>query len=196
MSTNLITPLVGQGDMDICEQKALNQEGYSKLKRAPFLFLNAHVNNYHEYAKEALEQSTSQVQTKGSELLRTAFFSPENMEIIQKQIILYVYEKSNHMFLIPRQKREWVHMAMLYIFNEYGQNLPFRIKDQIRELNAKVAKEVGPQIISQLEQYVGYIRDISQQPTPIDRPMNVSAAGNRTLPSVMTRVYGDSFWGN
>ena len=74
---------------------------------------------------------------------------------------------------------------MKYIFNKYSKNLPFQIKDQIRELNLKVIESVGPEILSELNQYFGYLKDSQTRPIPMARPHNVSSAGTRTLPSII-----------
>lgn len=170
----------------------LTSRGFNNLQRAPFLYLNAHPNNYNVHMKETLRKTTPDV-PKDYDLLRTAFFSKENIEIINKQLIMYIFHQTEKTFLIPPQREEWLKLPMLYIYNFWSQNLPFKITDQIRELNKKTVLEVGPQIISQLEQYTAYMRDISRPApwVPIDRPVNVSSSGNRTLPSVMTRLRVD-----
>jgi len=168
--------------------RRLNSKGFYQLQRAPWLFWSAHPNSYYSYVRDTLLETRDPYEPEHYDLLRTAFLSDENMEIIQKQTILYIYNQTDRKFAIPRQQRARLKIAMLYIYNFWAQNLPFGITDQIRELNKKVVLEIGPQIISQLEQYIAYIRDISAQPVPHDLPVNMSSKGNRTLPSVMSRL--------
>jgi hypothetical protein len=46
-----------------------------------------------------------------------------------------------------------------------------------------------PDIMTNVKQAYGYLQDISQPLKPIVRPLNVSNAGRKTLPS-MTTVWG------
>ena len=76
---------------------------------------------------------------------------------------------------------------MKYIFNFYAQHLPFKIKDQIIELNNKLVKDLTPILIQNLNSYYKYLKDSRNQSEPNMLPLNVSSAGNKTLPSVTTR---------
>ena len=75
---------------------------------------------------------------------------------------------------------------MKYVFNEYAQHLPFKIKEQIRELNGKVIGIIVPSIMINLESYILYLEDSTTQPKQLELPINVSSSGNKILPSTST----------
>ena len=154
-----------------------------KLGNNPFLFLNEHRNNYFGKLSNSLNEEKKNFE---GYVLEEVFFLEKNIDLIQKQIIMRVYKMSNKKYLIKYQKNEKISIVMKYIFNEYAQHLPFNIKEQIIELNNKVCDIVSKDIIENLEAQEKYIRDSTNQPTLIDRPQNVTSAGNRTLPSVST----------
>lgn len=115
--------------------------------------------------------------------LQTVFFSKENVDLINKQLILAVYRKSNKSFHICPQKEEDLLIIMRYVFIEYAKHLPYEIKEQITELNCKVISEILPTIMSNADQKIGYIRDISTQPIGPPLPVNTKNL-ERTLPSI------------
>ena len=154
-----------------------------KLGNNPFLFLNEHRNNYFGKLNNSLNKEKKNFE---GYILEEVFFLEKNIDLIQKQIIMSVYNISNKKFLIKYQKNEKILIVMKYIFNEYAQHLPFNIKEHIIELNNKVCDIVSKDIIDNLEAQEKYIRDSTNQPNLLDRPQNVTSAGNRTLPSIST----------
>lgn len=115
--------------------------------------------------------------------LESTFFSPENIDLINKQLILTVYKKTNKKFVICPQKEEDLIIVMRYVFIEYSRNLPFNIQGQIKDLNCTVVGEILPTIVSNVDQKVGYLRDISTQPIGPPLPINTKSL-ERTLPSM------------
>lgn len=155
----------------------------NQLGNNPFLFLSNHRKDYFKQMKNQMNEKSEGYQ---GYILQDTFFLDENIQLIQRQIIMDVYKKSNKKYLIKEQNREDISIIMKYIFNEYAQHLPFKIKEQIAELNSKVSNIISKEIIDNLESHQKYIRDSTTQPTLLDRPQNVTSAGNRTLPSVST----------
>jgi len=153
------------------------------LGNNPFLYLNSHRKDYFGKLNKSLSENNENYQ---GYILEEVYFLDDNIDIIQKKIIMDVYTKSNKKFLIQKQNKEDIVVIMKYIFNEYAQHLPFKIKEQIIELDNKVSQIISIDIIKNLNSHEKYIRDSTQQPTLLDRPLNVTGAGNRTLPSVST----------
>ncbi len=114
--------------------------------------------------------------------LENAFFSKENIDLINKQLILSVYNKTNKQFLICSQKEADLLVVMRYVFIEYSRNLPYNISNQIKDLNCQVVGEILPTVISNVDQKIGYLRDIETQPIGPPLPINTKKL-NRTLPS-------------
>ena len=117
--------------------------------------------------------------------LETYFFSDENIDLINKQLIMNVFKKTNGEFKISTQKHEDLIIVMRYTFIEYAKHLPFDIANQIRELNCIVIGQILPNIITQITQRKEYLRVISEPREILPLPMSESTS-NRLLPSVTT----------
>lgn len=117
--------------------------------------------------------------------LEKYFFSKENIKLINKQLILTVYKKTNNNFLISEQKEDDLVIVMRYIFIEYSRNLLYNISGQIKELNCRVISDILPHIITNVEQHIGYLKDISTQPIGPPLPINTKNV-NKTLPMLNT----------
>ena len=149
-----------------------------------FLFLSAHRDDYFNKISKKLDKSSKNYE---GYLLDKYFFSSENIEIIQKQVILGVFQQSNKEFLIPPQNINSIETVMKYIYNKYSKNLPYDITGQVRELNTLIEKELVPMIINNCKARQQYIKTInSPPPTGPELPTNINSSGNRTLPSVTT----------
>jgi hypothetical protein len=114
--------------------------------------------------------------------LEKTFFSKENINLINKQLILSVYNSTNKQFLICSQKEANLLIVMRYVFIEYSRNLPYDINNQIKNLNYQVVNEILPTVISNIDQKIGYLKDIETQPIGPPLPINTKNL-NRTLPS-------------
>jgi hypothetical protein len=64
----------------------------------------------------------------------------------------------------------------------YGRNEPIRIREQIEELNKRVADWCVPKIVSEISMYLTYRKDITTLPVPLSHPVNISAAGTKSKP--------------
>ena len=103
--------------------------------------------------------------------LNDIFFSDMNTDIIQQTIRYKVFENTDK--VISNQSSNTLFIIMRSIMLQYGN---FRISaenlnDEIRELNKKVVDYCTENITSNLQQYLGYIKDIEKLPTPMDRPV-------------------------
>lgn len=115
------------------------------------------------------------------------FFSEENIKRIQKKIKVEVYERSQGKFkLVEDQDESDLIVIMRYIYLDYGKNLPNEIVRQVKILNDKTVNYLLPDILTNIKQYYGYIRDISTPITPLIRPMSTNTNGRRALPSYTT----------
>jgi len=120
--------------------------------------------------------------------LEIQFFSKENIALINKQLILTVYKKTNKKFLICDQKEQDLLIVMRYVFIEFARHLPYDIAGQIKDLNCNVVGEILPTIVSNVDQKIGYLRDISTQPVGPPLPINTKNL-ERTLPSISNIVH-------
>jgi hypothetical protein len=112
-----------------------------------------------------------------------AFFSPENMTLLQNAIRREVYIKSGpKQWLIEAQDIDELKIIMRSLYLQYGQNRPDGIGQQVEDLNRTVLDWAVPRIFSEVQYYFYYLNDISHMPVPIERPMLLSQAGTKTFP--------------
>ena len=83
--------------------------------------------------------------------------------------------------VIGRQSDIELKIIMKAIYLEYGKNLNDNILDQVKDLNKKVLDYAVPRILVQIKQYKTYVRDASSVHVPMDRSVNVSNKGSKTL---------------
>lgn len=118
--------------------------------------------------------------------LNQLFFSKKNMEYIQDKIRFNVYEKSNKKYIIDKQSDVELEIVMRSIYLQHSPNLPNKTKEQIEYLDGLVVNWCSEKILPEVNQYLGYIKEIEYMPSPIDLPLNLSSKGSRTLKSVTT----------
>jgi len=113
----------------------------------------------------------------------SAFFSSENIERIQQLIRKAVYDRSTPKgYVIDKQSVDELKIIMRAIYYQYARNLPQDILVQVMDLNHKVVDWSVPHILSAVDHYNYYIKDISTLPVPMEQPQSLSSAGTRTLP--------------
>ena len=117
--------------------------------------------------------------------ISTAFFSSENIAIIQHSIRKGVYEKSTNNYVIDNQSVDELKIIMRALYYQYARNIPTEvvgIQRQVNDLNKKVIDWSVPHILSAVDHYFYYLKDISNLPKPIERPQSLSSAGTKSLP--------------
>jgi len=102
--------------------------------------------------------------------LSGAFFSKENMKILQNGIRAGVYQKSGETQVIGEQDYDTLKIIMRSIFLENAKNDPNDIRGQIQELNQIVTNYCIDQIMIELKGYMIYLKDITSMHVPIDHP--------------------------
>ena len=138
---------------------------------------NERMNNFQVEALYGI-QETSQ--------LNQLFFSKKNMDIIQNMIRYNVFVKSESKYIIDKQSDIELEIVMRGIYLQYSPNLQTNIKEQLEYLDKLVTDYAVSQIIPEVEQYFGYMKEIEYMPEPIDLPVNLSSKGSRSLRSVTT----------
>lgn len=108
--------------------------------------------------KQFIKNTTRQCEDEMSDL-SILFFSEENMELINKQLVLRVFKETKNKYKISYQSKENLLVVMRYVWIQYSKNLDFEIKKQITDLNCHVVSEILPDVITNIEQYYGYIKD-------------------------------------
>lgn len=170
----------GQGVPKMTENSMTIQDIY----RTPFLFLQEHRKNYKNMSSTALKgiQSDSE--------LSKIYFSDKNIKRLQAKIREEIFKRTNGQYKldVDQEQRELL-ITMRAVYIEHGKFLPTGVIRQAKKLNDIVVEEVVPGMITEIKQYYGYLKDVNNPIKPIQRPINVSNAGRRTLPAI-TSVWG------
>ena len=106
--------------------------------------------------------------------LSQAFFSQENIQIIQNGIRSGVYKRSNGQYVIGDQDCDSIKIIMRSVFLQYSANKPSSIPQQIIELNNIVLNYCIQQVYSEAQGYMKYIDDVSTLAVPIAHPVPAS----------------------
>lgn len=115
--------------------------------------------------------------------LQRLFFSAENIDILQKLIAYHVWIQSEKRYKIQRQDDLQLKIVMKSVYLMYGENLPFKLNEQVKKLNSYVLDYCIPNILSNIEQYIGYKKEVSTLAVPLELPKYTSSYGTRTNPA-------------
>ena len=163
---------------------------YNQFQNGRVTLTNENIKDMKMFENENKMNNNFQVEAlygiQETSTLNQLFFSKKNMDIIQNMIRYTVYEKSEKKFVIDRQSDVELEIVMRSIYLQHSPNLPNKIKEQIQYLNKLVSDWCSEQIIPEVSQYFGYMKELEYMPVPIDLPLNLSSKGSRSLRSVTT----------
>ena len=103
--------------------------------------------------------------------LSQAFFSQENIQIIQNGIRAGVYHKSNGQYTIGPQDCDSLKIIMRSVYLQNAANQPNNITQQVYELNKIVLNYCIQQVYSEAQGYMKYLDDASTLVVPIAHPV-------------------------
>jgi hypothetical protein len=106
-----------------------------------------------------------------STILSNAFFSKENIEILQNGIRAGIYKKSNGQYVIGPQDCDSLKIVMRSIFLQHSANQVNNVTEQINELNKIVLNYCIQQVYSEAQGYMKYVNDVSTLVVPIAHPV-------------------------
>ena len=112
--------------------------------------------------------------------LSQAFFSQQNISILQNGIRAGVYKISNQQYLIGPQDCDSLKIIMRSVFLQHSLNKPTEYTSQITELNRIVLDYCIKQVYSEAQGYVKYIDDASTLVVPISHPI-LSSTNDKQL---------------
>ena len=136
-------------------------------------------------------------------LLSQMFFSDKNMQNIQNILRFLVHKHAN--VVIDNQSSEELLIIMRSVYLEYSshpevidhrspidrvQKILPKYTNEVARLNEIVVNQIVPRILSQLQQYMDYIRDATEQPYIMERPTNDSVAGKKEYRSITGVLLG------
>jgi hypothetical protein len=109
--------------------------------------------------------------------LSLAFFSSENIGIIQNEIQQGVYKRSKGEFEIGLQDEDELKIIMRSIFLQNSLNMQCNFREQIISLNNLVLAYAVEQIYKEAVSYLKYKRDASNMYVLLSHPTNSSTRG-------------------
>ena len=104
-------------------------------------------------------------------LLSSAFFSHENIQIIQNGIRAGVYKRSNRQYVIGPQDCDALKVIMRSVFLQNAVNKMGDISAQIHALNQIVLNYCIQQVYGEAQGYLKYLDDASTLVVPIAPPV-------------------------
>jgi hypothetical protein len=139
----------------------------------------------------------------GETLLTFLYFSKKNVQSLQNLIKFVVHRETG--FVIDTQSNKELLIVMRSIFLEYGAH-PKLIDDsmsaqerarlyesytkEVSRLNEIVVNTVAGKVVSEMLQYLGYLKDASQMPEQMQRPKNDNISGQREYRSITEVLTG------
>jgi uncharacterized protein YukJ len=120
--------------------------------------------------------------------LENTFFSDENMDLINKQLVISIFNRTKGQIRIADQSKQQLVIVMRYVFLEHARHLPYDIKGQIRELNCRVVGEILPNIITNVNQRIDYLNEINNPRQILPNPINVNK-GRRLNGGVSSNLF-------
>jgi len=103
--------------------------------------------------------------------LSKAYFSKENIQIIQNGIRAGVYAKSNGQYTVAPQDCDSLKIIMRSVFLQHAANQPTNIVGQIAELNKIVLDYCVFHVYSEARGYMKYLHDVSTLAVPMATPV-------------------------
>jgi hypothetical protein len=112
--------------------------------------------------------------------LNQAFFSVENIKLLQDEIRYSVWVKSGNKHVIDPQDEDALKIIMRSYYLQYAPYDPSKTREELDTLNTRVIAYCSDKIMCEINQYLYYIKDIQDFPAPIENPTNASIKGTRT----------------
>jgi hypothetical protein len=104
-------------------------------------------------------------------VLSTAFFSTENIKILQNGIRAGVYKRSNSQYIVGQQDCDSLKIIMRAMFLQYSANGTENVREQIQALNQLVLDYSIKQVYGEAKGYLKYMNDVSTLPVPMAHPV-------------------------
>ena len=103
--------------------------------------------------------------------LSDAYFSKNNIQIIQNALRKGVFDKSNKKILVDQQPEDQIVSVMRSIFYQHSNNLQDNIPQQIQNLNEYVIDFCVKEVYNEAVAYLKYKEDCSKMHVPMSRPL-------------------------
>ena len=108
------------------------------------------------------------------ELMKKAFYSNENIDYLQKSIIIKVYNDTNKNIILKKQKYEIIIQIMNSFWINKCKYLPYNYREQIEELNNLIIQYSSEELIKEAYFYLNYLKDKDNRDL-INTPINTKS---------------------
>jgi len=147
---------------------------------APVNFKNGRVNIidqpnpnalFNLYDKTKTSKSSFRDALKGSKEeneLSNAFFSKQNIQIVQNGLRAGVYKMSNNQYIIGEQSYDNIKIIMQDAYFEHAKNDLTSIAKQIETINQEIFNKYVPKLHGEVIGYLKYKEDTSTIKAPIN----------------------------
>lgn len=116
--------------------------------------------------------------------LAQAFFSKENVQMVQNGLRAGVYKMSGEkQLVVAPQNIDVLKTIMRHMFVQYAQFHPTNIPGQIETLNTAVWEYAVPSVYAEAMGYLKYLQDSSSLVVPIELPKQVDRCFKSLKPS-------------
>jgi hypothetical protein len=112
--------------------------------------------------------------------LGNAFFSDFNKEYIHSAILEEINSQTGYQ--LDRQSDGDVQSLMRVVYTDMAVDPYTDVRAQVSRMNAEVVKRATSTISTGMLQQLVYMRDISENPVPLEIPVSTSTYGNK-IPS-------------
>lgn len=144
------------------------------ISRHQFPLFSESSKGNHFYKNEALKSILQ------ASKIYNIFFSENNINLLQKLLIYQVWIQSDKKYMIKKQSYNELKIIMRSIFLQYSKNQNINLKYQLKSLNEKVLNYSIKNVLTNIEQFVGFKKDINSLPQPIQRPTYTSSQGTKS----------------
>jgi hypothetical protein len=148
-----------------------------------YLFTNDHRKDFWGLQNIALEGIQS-----GSELSKL-YFSDVNIKRVDRALRREVFKRTRGQFSVDIEQDKYdLFILMRAVYMQNARFLPDTsdLVRQCKRLNDMVITASISDVITNLKQDYGYLKEINKPLSPIPRPLDVNSRGRRSLPSVFT----------
>lgn len=155
------------------------ERGYDQLFTTPIKNIKQNKNRGNN-----IELTTA---TEYENPIKKMLYSQKNINFLQQKCIETIYYKTNKKYLISPQDENQILQIITNVYN----NIPVQdyyvtednilFKQEISYLNSFILKEITEYVYNSLLNYISYSEFIANGVQPIERPVNVSIKGTKTL---------------
>ena len=155
------------------------ERGYDQLFTTPIKNIKQNKNRGNN-----IELTTA---TEYENPIKEMLYSQKNINFLQQKCIETIYYKTNKKYLISPQDENQILQIITNVYN----NIPVQdyyvtednilFKQEISYLNSFILKEITEYVYNSLLNYISYSEFIANGVQPIERPVNVSIKGTKTL---------------